>query len=87
MLTAAVTSYEGLYAQRFALGFVESVVPTGFMCVVSGYYTQEEQGLRQSLWFSSTGLFTIIGGGLNYVSLVFSYISVASLHYPFLSFS
>jgi len=66
MLTAAVTSWRGLYAQRFFLGFVESVIPTGFMCIVSGYYTQEEQALRQSWWFSSTGLFTIIGGALNY---------------------
>lgn len=66
MLTAAVTSYKGLYAQRFFLGFVESIVPTGFMCIISGFYTQQEQSLRQSWWFSSTGLFTIIGGGLNY---------------------
>ncbi|KAJ4288483.1 hypothetical protein N0V90_011719 [Kalmusia sp. IMI 367209] len=66
MLTAAVTTFHGLYAQRFFLGFVESVIPTGFMCIVSGYYTQEEQALRQSWWFSSTGLFTIIGGALNY---------------------
>lgn len=66
MLTAAVTSYHGLYAQRFFLGFVESIVPTGFMCIISGYYTQEEQALRQSWWFSSTGLFTIVGGALNY---------------------
>lgn len=66
MLTAAVTSWQGLYAQRFFLGFVESIIPTGFMCIVSGYYTQEEQALRQSWWFSSTGLFTIIGAALNY---------------------
>lgn len=66
MLTAAVTSYRGLYAQRFFLGFVESIVPTGFMCIVSGFYTQKEQSLRQSWWFSSTGLFTILGGALNY---------------------
>lgn len=66
MLTAAVTSYRGLYAQRFFLGFVESIVPTGFMCIVAGYYTQQEQALRQSWWFSSTGLFTIVGGALNY---------------------
>ncbi|KAL5388310.1 hypothetical protein PMIN06_000705 [Paraphaeosphaeria minitans] len=66
MLTAAVTTWRGLYAQRFFLGFVESVIPTGFMCIVSGYYTQEEQALRQSWWFSSTGLFTIVGGALNY---------------------
>jgi len=77
MLTAAVTSYQGLYAQRFFLGFVESIVPTGFMCIVAGYYTQQEQSLRQSWWFSSTGLFTIIGGALNYG---FAQISGGGLH-------
>jgi MFS family permease len=66
MLTAAVTNFQGLYAQRFFLGFVESIIPTGFMVIVSSYYTQEEQALRQSWWFSSTGLFTIIGSALNY---------------------
>jgi len=66
MLTAAVTTYHGLYVQRFFLGFVESIIPTGFMCIIAGYYTQEEQALRQSWWLSSTGLFTIVGGALNY---------------------
>jgi MFS family permease len=66
MLTAAVTSWHGLYAQRFVLGFVESVIPTAFMTIIAGSYTQEEQALRQSWWFSSTGWWTIIGGGLNY---------------------
>lgn len=66
MLTAAVTSWKGLYAQRFFLGFVESIIPTGFMCIISSFYTQKEQALRQSWWFSATGLFTIIGGALNY---------------------
>lgn len=47
-------------------GFVESVVPTGFMTIVSGYYTQKEQSLRQAWWFSGTGWFTIIGGAMNY---------------------
>lgn len=66
MLTATVTSWRGLFAQRFFLGCVESIIPTGFMCIISGYYTQEEQALRQSWWFSSTGGWTIIGGALNY---------------------
>jgi len=66
MCTAAVKTHEGLYAQRFFLGFVESVIPTTFMTIISSYYTQREQALRQSWWFSSTGLFTIIGGALNY---------------------
>jgi MFS family permease len=36
------------------------------MITVSGFYTQSEQALRQSWWFSGTGWFTIIGGALNY---------------------
>ncbi|PYH92157.1 MFS general substrate transporter [Aspergillus ellipticus CBS 707.79] len=80
--TAGVTSWKGLFVQRFFLGrlsltvpdvrmltragFVESVIPTGFMTVVSGYYTQKEQSLRQAWWFSGTGWFTIIGSALNY---------------------
>lgn len=36
------------------------------MTIVSGYYTQSEQSLRQALWFSGTGWFTIIGSALNY---------------------
>ena len=66
MLTAAVTSWQGLYAQRFFLGFVESVMPTAYMTIIASYYTQREQALRQSIWFSSTGTFTIIGNAVNY---------------------
>lgn len=66
MLTGTVTSWRGLFAQRFFLGFVESIMPTGFMCIITNYYTQEEQALRQSWWFSATGGWTIIGGALNY---------------------
>ncbi|KAM7193069.1 Major facilitator superfamily domain containing protein [Naviculisporaceae sp. PSN 640] len=66
MATAGVTTHQGLYIQRFFLGFFEGIVPTSFMCIISSYYTQEEQALRQSFWFSATCLFTIIGGGLNY---------------------
>ncbi|KAL4862275.1 hypothetical protein BDV12DRAFT_179056 [Aspergillus spectabilis] len=64
--TAGVTTWQGLLVQRFFLGFTESIVPTGFMVTVSGYYTQREQSSRQSWWFSGTGWFTIIGGGFNY---------------------
>ncbi|KAL8942665.1 MAG: hypothetical protein Q9216_001519 [Gyalolechia sp. 2 TL-2023] len=66
MLTAAVTSWQGLFVQRFFLGFVESIMPTAFMCIIASYYTQKEQALRQSWWFSATGGWTIIGGALNY---------------------
>ena len=63
---AACRSYTALYVQRFFLGFIESVLPTAFMTIVSGSYTQGEQALRQGWWFSSTGFWTILGGGLNY---------------------
>lgn len=66
MLTAAVTSWRGLYVQRFFLGFVESVIPTTFMCIISSFYTQREQSFRQSIWFSAPGLFHMIGSALNY---------------------
>ena len=66
MLTAIVTSWQGLFVQRFFLGFVESILPTAFMCIVSSYYTQQEQSFRQSVWSSATGGWTIIGGALNY---------------------
>ena len=66
MLTAAVQDWQGLFAQRFFLGFVESVIPTGFSCLITSYYTQREQTFRQAWWFSGTGLFTIIGSALNY---------------------
>ncbi|KAL1606158.1 hypothetical protein SLS60_003559 [Paraconiothyrium brasiliense] len=64
--TAGVGDWKGLLVQRFFLGFTESIVPTAFMITVSGYYTQSEQALRQTWWFSGTGWFTIIGGALNY---------------------
>lgn len=64
--TAGVTSWQGLIVVRFFLGFTESIIPTSFMIIVSGYYTQQEQALRQSWWFSGTGWFTLIGSALNY---------------------
>ena len=47
------------------MGFSEALVPTAFMTTVSGYYTQKEQALRQSWWFSATGWCVLIGGGFN----------------------
>jgi len=66
MLTATVTTYRSLYAQRFFLGVVEAAIAPAFMCIVSGNYTQREQSVRQGWWFSATGWWAIIGGGLNY---------------------
>ena len=77
MLTAAVTSYQGLYVQRFFLGFIESIIPVGLMCIITTYYTQQEQALRHSCWWTAPGFFVIIGGGLNYG---FSRVTGGGLH-------
>lgn len=66
MCTALVTDHRGLYVQRFFLGFLESIMPTAFMVIVSSFYTQREQTWRQCLWYSATGAWTIIGAGFNY---------------------
>jgi MFS family permease len=66
MSTTGVTTYKGLWAQRFFLGFAESIMPTAFMIIVSGYYTQAEQTWRQCIWYSATGGWTILGALINY---------------------
>ncbi|KIX01735.1 uncharacterized protein Z518_09461 [Rhinocladiella mackenziei CBS 650.93] len=66
MSTAGVTTHQGLWAQRFFLGFAESIMPTAFMVIVSGYYTQKEQTWRQCLWYSATGGWTVIGAAINF---------------------
>ncbi|KAJ9615702.1 hypothetical protein H2200_001778 [Cladophialophora chaetospira] len=66
MSTAGVTTYRGLWVQRFFLGFTESIMPTAFMVIISGYYTQAEQTWRQCLWYSATGGWTIIGALINF---------------------
>lgn len=77
MSTAGVTTYHGLFAQRFFLGFTESIVPTAFMVIICGFYKQTEQTSRQCLWYSSTGGMTVIGALINYG---FAHIHGASLH-------
>ncbi|KAK3314849.1 major facilitator superfamily domain-containing protein [Apodospora peruviana] len=66
MLTAAVTTYQQLYAQRFFLGFVESIIPVGLISLTSTFYTQSEQASRAAWWWTAPGFFVVIGGGLNY---------------------
>jgi MFS family permease len=47
MCTAACSTWQGLYAQRFFLGALESGVSPGFMLVVGGWYSKQEQALRR----------------------------------------
>lgn len=43
---AGCTNWQGLYAQRFFLGFLESGVPPIFMMIVGSWYTKAEQVFR-----------------------------------------
>lgn len=42
MTTAGCTSFQGLYAQRFFLGFLEAGISPIFMLVVGGWYEKCE---------------------------------------------
>ncbi|KAL6709643.1 hypothetical protein ACN47E_001071 [Coniothyrium glycines] len=92
MCSAACTNWQGFYAQRFFLGFLESGVSPMFMLIVGGWYTKREQALRMGAWYCATGyasavsplinygLGHITGGGLNswqYMYIVAGIITVA----------
>jgi MFS family permease len=66
MSTAAVTNWQGLYAQRFFLGFLESGISPMFMLVVGGWYKKNEQALRMGAWYCCTGYVSIVSPLINY---------------------
>ncbi|KAF9269826.1 MFS general substrate transporter [Marasmius fiardii PR-910] len=66
ILTVIVTSYPGLVVQRVFLGVVESSVSPGFVLITSLWYTKEEQTARLGIWYSSTGIFSMFSGIVNY---------------------
>lgn len=55
MCAAACTNFQGLYAQRFFLGFLESGIAPIWMLVVGGWYKKDEQAFRMGIWYSFTG--------------------------------
>ncbi|KPI40942.1 putative transporter [Cyphellophora attinorum] len=64
--TAACHNWQSLYAQRFFLGFLESGVSPGFMLIVGGWFTKQEQALRMGAWYSMTGYVSIFSPLINY---------------------
>ncbi|PWY98134.1 MFS general substrate transporter [Testicularia cyperi] len=66
ILTPAITSWQGLIAQRFFLGAIESAVSPGFVYITRAWYKRSEQPLRLGIWYSATGLFSIFSGLVNY---------------------
>jgi MFS family permease len=54
MLTSVVHNWQGLYAQRFFLGMLESGVSPMFMLIVAGWYKKGEQALRMGAWYCAS---------------------------------
>jgi len=64
--TAACHNWQGLYAQRFFLGFLESGISPMFMLVVGGWYKKQEQALRMGAWYCCTGYVSAVAPLINY---------------------
>lgn len=66
MCTAACHNWQGLYAQRFFLGVIESGISPMFMLVVGGWYLKHEQAFRMGMWYCCTGYVSAISPLVNY---------------------
>ncbi|CED84380.1 Permease of the major facilitator superfamily [Phaffia rhodozyma] len=66
ILTVVVSDYKGLVVQRFFLGLVEAAVSPGFLAITTMWYKKEEQAIRLGIWYSATGIFSMLSGALNY---------------------
>jgi MFS family permease len=64
--TVACQNWQGLYAQRFFLGFLESGISPMFMLVVGQFYKKNEQALRMGAWYCCTGYVSIVSPLINY---------------------
>ncbi|PGH01141.1 hypothetical protein AJ79_08012 [Helicocarpus griseus UAMH5409] len=66
LCTIACHNWQGLFAQRFFLGVLESGVSPMFMLVVGGWYLKAEQALRMGMWYCCTGYVSAISPLINY---------------------
>ncbi|OBT65226.1 hypothetical protein VE03_04790 [Pseudogymnoascus sp. 23342-1-I1] len=66
ILTVACTNYQGLFAQRFFLGLLESGISPLFMLIVGSWYKKNEQAFRMGIWYSCTGYVSIFSPLINY---------------------
>lgn len=55
MAAAGCTNFQGFFAQRFFLGFLEAGIAPMFMLVIGGWYKKNEQALRMGIWYCFTG--------------------------------
>ncbi|KAH8898870.1 MFS general substrate transporter [Thozetella sp. PMI_491] len=66
LLTTQCHNFQGLYAQRFFLGLLESGISPMFMIVVSSWYKKNEQALRMGMWYCCTGYVSCVSPLINW---------------------
>ncbi|RSH84021.1 hypothetical protein EHS25_005266 [Saitozyma podzolica] len=66
ILTVVCHNYEGFVAQRFFLGLAESAVSPAFVTVTALWYKPQEQATRLGIWYSATGIFSMVSGVINF---------------------
>ncbi|PYI07546.1 MFS general substrate transporter [Aspergillus sclerotiicarbonarius CBS 121057] len=66
MLTVLCKNASGLWAARFFLGFVESIIAPAMSLMISMWYKKSEQPLRQAAWFMGNVTGGLCGGLLGY---------------------
>lgn len=66
ILTVVVADYKGLIVQRVFLGLLESAVSPCFVAITALWYKPQEQAKRMGIWYSSTGMFSMFSGLINF---------------------
>ncbi|KAH7017093.1 major facilitator superfamily domain-containing protein [Ilyonectria destructans] len=66
ILTTVCKDYQGIYIQRFFLGFLESGISPMFMLIVGSFYKKNEQAMRMGIWYSCTGYVSVFSPLINY---------------------
>jgi MFS family permease len=66
MCSAACTTWQGFYVQRFFLGLLEAGVSPIFMLIIGSWYKKPEQAFRIGAWYSATGYAAAVSPLVNY---------------------
>lgn len=66
MCLGATTSFYGIAAARFFLGFTEGCVSPAFVIITSNFYRRREHPMRVASWVSMNGISQMVGALLMY---------------------
>ncbi|KAM0752592.1 MFS general substrate transporter [Meredithblackwellia eburnea MCA 4105] len=67
LLHAACHDFGGLAALRFLLGWVEVCTAPATIIITSNWYTKKEQVVRVGIWYTCSGMASIVGGFVAYL--------------------